>query len=323
MCPACGGTNAHYSQRLTALDAASNFVRPWADEKRHGELVKCIAGLWGSDEARLVGCGDCGLRSADPFVGGDANFYALAYGRQSLHPYPGWRWEYGLTQAVITSTTGTVLEIGAGDGAFQRKIIAEGVEPSRLHATEFNDGARQALRALGVSVGAADFRDSPPATHSVVCGHQVFEHLGDLNQAFEAFERITAPDGVVAVSVPNGAHSLRQEAAGGQIDMPPNHVSTWNVRAFRALAERHGWQVSDYREEPISRLRSAKLLAMSRAFRARTRRASLPALAERWAPSPRARYMLMGVSAASKFPLAYWASAVPCGGSVWVAMKRA
>jgi hypothetical protein len=322
-CPACGGGDAHQTHRLGVADAASTFVRPWVDRARHSELVHCIATLWGADEVRLVRCDDCGLRSADPFVAGNAKFYALAYGRESFHPYPASRWEYQLTQAVIASTAGTVFEIGAGDGAFQRSVIAEGVDPSRLHATEFNDNARQVLHQRGVTVTAADFREMPAASHAVVCGHQVFEHLDGLDEAFDAFERLTAPDGIVALSVPNGTHIERTETAGGQLDMPPNHISTWGYTAFNAVAHRHGWRVADYREEPVSRLRAAKELAISRSFQARTQRTSFPALAERWSPSPRARYMATAAAAGANLPFAYLASSVAHGGSIWVAMKRA
>lgn len=322
-CPACGGGDAQQTHHLEVVEAATNFVRPWVDKVRHEELVRCITELWGDDNARLVRCGDCGLRSADPFIGGSEKFYSLAYGRESLHPYPGARWEYKLTHAVVNSMTGTVLEVGAGDGAFQRSAIANGIDPSRLHATEFNDGARRALRQLGVSVAAIDFRELPVAAHAVVCGHQVFEHLGDLDEAFEAFDRLTAPDGYVALSVPNGMNTLQTESVGGQVDMPPNHVSTWGFTAFQALARRRGWEVADYREEPASRIRAAKKLAMSRTFRARTRQMSFPALAERWSPSPRARYGLMAAAAAAKLPSACFAVTAPYGGTIWIAMKRA
>jgi SAM-dependent methyltransferase len=216
-----------------------------------------------------------------------------------------------------------VFEIGAGDGAFQRSAIAEGVDPSRLHATEFSAHGREALRDLGVSVTADDFRDLSAADHAVVCGHQVFEHLDGLDRAFDAFDRLTAPDGVVAVSVPNGTHVERAETAGGLVDMPPNHISTWGPAAFDAAAHRHGWRVVDYQEEPISRSAAAKQLAMERVLQARTKRASLPALAERWSPSPRARYVAMAAAAGAKLPFAYLASSLPTGGSMWVAMKRA
>ena len=269
-CPACCGGSAHETHRLGVAEAALSFIRPQVDQARYSELLQRISELWGTDEVSLRRCDECGLRSADPFVAGDARFYELAFGRESVHPYPASRWEYRLTEAVITSTTGTVLEIGAGEGAFQRSIIAKGVAPSRLFATEFSSRGHRTLAALGVSFAATDFRELPPASHAVVCGHQVFEHLDRLDEAFDAFDRLTAPDGTVAVSVPNGKHIEHGEAAGGLIDMPPTHVSTWRFTSFDAIARRRGWKVADYREEPVSRLRSAKELAISRTFQART-----------------------------------------------------
>jgi 2-polyprenyl-3-methyl-5-hydroxy-6-metoxy-1,4-benzoquinol methylase len=321
-CPGCGRRDGHQIHRLSVADAALYFVRPWVDLDRYSELVESLTALWGADQARIVRCDDCGLRSADPFVAGNAKFYGLAFGRESAHPYPAWRWEYQLTEQVITSTTGTVLEIGAGDGAFQRRIIAAGVDPCRLHATEFSVGGRRALGELGVTVTDVDFRELPAATHAVICGHQVLEHLDDLDATFAAFDRLTSPDGVVAVSVPNGVHIERTEAAGGMLDMPPTHVSTWRPKAFIAAAGRRGWKVTDCREEPIARVRAAKELAQSRTFRARQRQTSFPALVERTSPSARVRYMLMAANAVTRLPSAYLASSVPYGGSLWVAMSR-
>src|SRR4051812_42091971 len=110
-CPACGGGDAHQTHRLGVADAATNFVRPWIDRARYDQLADRIGSLWGGDGVRLVRCHGCGLRSADPFVAGDAEFYALAYGRRSFHPYPASRWEYRLTREVIAAAHGTVLEI--------------------------------------------------------------------------------------------------------------------------------------------------------------------------------------------------------------------
>lgn len=321
-CPACGGTDAHQTHRLEVFDAATNFVRPWVDPVRHGDLVERIGTLWGADDVRLLRCHNCGLRSADPFVAGDADFYALAYGRKSFHPYPASRWEYGLTREVVAAATGRILEIGAGDGAFQRSVLADGMDPARLHATEFNDDARSSLRELGVTVTAGDFRDLPVADHAVVCGHQVFEHLDGIAESFDAFSRLTAPDGVVVLSVPNGSHVERTETAGGLVDMPPNHISTWGKPAFDAAARRHGWKVTGYREEPVGRVRAAKELAISRSFQDRARRSSLPALAERWSPSPRVRYVATAAAAAVKLPGSYMTACEPHGGSLWVQMRR-
>ncbi len=321
-CPACGEGDAQPTHHLTATEAALSFVRPWVDQGGHDELAKCIQELWGADAARLVRCGHCGLRSADPFVGGNAHFYALAFGRESVHPYPASRWEFQLTQSLVASSTGTVLEIGAGDGAFQRRLIHGGIDPARLHATEFNESACRELRELGVRVDATDFRELGPAEHAVVCGHQVFEHLGNLDETFDAFDRLTATGGVVAVSVPNGTNMQRTEDAGGLIDMPPTHVSTWVFKAFHAIAHRHGWTLVDYREEPISRIRAAKELAISRTLQGRMRSQSFPALVERRSSTPRARFALTAVAAMSKFPSALFASGEPHGGVLWAAFKR-
>jgi SAM-dependent methyltransferase len=321
-CPACGGENSRETHQVHVNDAAMYFVRPWIDRSRYDQLVQCITDLWGTETARLVRCADCALRSADPFVAGDQEFYALAYGQESFHPYPGQRWEYQLTQALIKETEGPVLEIGAGNGAFQRSIVAAGVDPSRLHATEYNQRAREALLELGVTVTATDFREMDSANYAVVCGHQVFEHLSNLDETFQAFDRLAAQDGFVALSVPDGTTVLKTESAGGEFDMPPNHVSTWCFTALDAAARRRGWRVAAYHEERIPRLTSARNLAVGRTVQARTRHSSFSALIERQSSSPRSRYLFSAIPAIAQLPAIWRRTNEAHGASIWVALKR-
>ena len=321
-CPGCAANDPLDDWLFSLPEVTAHFVRPWVEPVRFAELSDCIRSLWGTNQVALVRCGACGLRSANPFVAGNAKFYALAYGRESFHSYPGWRWEYQLTREAIPKS-GTVLEIGAGDGAFQRGLIGAGISPSRLYATEYSAIGRDALESLGVSVTSTDLRELPPAGHAVVCGHQVFEHLDDLDGVFRAFDSLTAPKGIVALSVPNGATIARTEASRGEIDMPPNHVSTWQKTAFQAAGIRRGWKIVDYREEPASRLGAAKSLAKSKVFRSRQKRTSLTARLEQIAPSADIRYGLMALSAAAQLPAAYLKSSKPSGGAIWVLMSRA
>ncbi len=323
-CPGCGAADATDIQTVDVSEAARCFVRPWAELERYSQLVACISGLWGSDKARIVSCGRCALRSADPFVAGTPEFFSLVYeGKNSVHPYPSWRWEFQLTQDVVCRTKeGTVLDLGAGDGAFERRLIAAGVEASRLYATEYSPEARQALQNLGVSVTGADLLTLPPANHSVVCGHQVIQHFADLDAVFRAFDSLTGPDGVVALSVTNGIHKAAQQIAGGLFDMPPNHISTWRYSAFVSAAGRRGWEVIEYREEFMSKVESAKALAVSRTHRARQNPKSVTSKLERLAVTPRARYALMAASAATRLPAAYLRTKDSYGGSIWVLLRR-
>ncbi len=321
-CPGCGSDKGREKHRISSAESAVSFVRPWVDPERHARLVECIDALWRSNEARIMECSDCALRTADPFVAGTPEFYELAFGSNSVHSYPGWRWEYQLTKELVKASNGTVLELGGGQGAFQRGLIADGVEPSRLFVTEYSTKGRQSLEQLGVEVCGLDFRELPPASHAVVCAHQVFEHLDDIDGAFDAFEALTAEDGAVALSTPNGVNTIRLEDAGGEFDMPPTHISTWQYSAFHAAARRRGWKVAEYREEPVSRFEAARYLAVSRAMRSRQSKGTVTAAFERLAPSPQARYGLMAISAAAHFPSAYLTSRDRHGWAIWVLLKR-
>lgn len=323
-CPGCGSPEAHVELTLTSVEAADYFVRAWSEPKIHSQLVECIGSIWDSEEARIVNCASCGLRSSDPFVSGTGEFFSLVYGqRDSVQPYPAWRWEFQWTRSLVQSTSGTVFDVGAGDGAFQRCLIDAGIAPSRLYASEYNSDARQALVELGVNATGADLTELPPASHSVVCGHQVIQHLANLDGVFRAFDALTSPDGLVALAVSNGIHKARQAAAGGLMDMPPNHISTWQYSSFKAAAALRGWQLVDFKEQSVSRVGSAKALSISQTHRARQNPNSLTAMIDNLHVSPRARYRLMAMSAASRLPLNLITKREPCGGSIWALFSRA
>jgi hypothetical protein len=201
-------------------------------------------------------------------------------------------------------------------------LMRSGIAPSHLFATEYNQNARQELLKLGVSASDQDIRDLPPAKHAVVCGHQVIQHLADLDGVFRAFNSLTALDGVVALSISNGKHKANQEAAGGLFDMPPNHISTWRRSSFEQAAMKRGWKVVDYEEQEIARLAARRALAVSRTHRSRREPGSITSLLDRYAPSPRIRYGLMAACALARLPRACMTTDGPFGGSIWVLMQR-
>lgn len=323
LCPGCGAREGRQVRSVDATEAAICFARPTDEPERYEKLVASIRDLWGSGEARIVECGVCDLRTADPFVAGDREFFSVAYGRRSAAPYPQWRWEYKLSADVVAGIDGSILDVGAGDGAFQKILLEAGVDATRLFATEYDVDAGNALTRLGVRVASEDLRQLPRANHAVVCGHNVIQHLDDLDGVFRAFDWLVSPDGFVILSMSNGIHKLNEEAAGGLVDLPPNHISTWRRSSIVAAATRRGWKVVDYQEQPVSRLSSARSLAIARTHAARKRPNSLTSVLERRATTPRMRHNLMAVSAASRLPAALLRSHKPYGGAVWTLLCRA
>jgi SAM-dependent methyltransferase len=195
------------------------------------------------------------LRFAWPFIAGDGEFYNLAY---PYSDYPEERWEFDQTvQALpaVLGAEGPVLEIGSGFGHFLRKIAPAQVPPGRVVAVEYNDVARQRLKALGFNAVGEDIRsaafDHLSGQLAAVFMFQVLEHLDDLGGLLQRLNQLLRPGACVFMAVPNPERIEFNESNGALFDMPPNHISRWTESAFKALASRAGWTLTDYCTEPL------------------------------------------------------------------------
>jgi len=124
ICPACRAGDGRPIQRHSVEAATEHFVPRGRDETRHGRLVEHLRTLWEGDSVELQQCDRCGFGFAVPWVGGDAEFYALAHAGDPH--YPRDRWEFGETLSTLArrDMPGAlrVLEVGAGDGAFLDRL---------------------------------------------------------------------------------------------------------------------------------------------------------------------------------------------------------
>ena len=122
-CPVCRSEAARLLWAVTSSQAAQHFVLKERDAARYSELVSHIEGLWSGTRCEVVRCDVCGFCHSQPFIAGDARFYQLAYGEQT--GYPKSKWEFQVTCDALAGcdhSHHTLLEIGAGDGAFIRAI---------------------------------------------------------------------------------------------------------------------------------------------------------------------------------------------------------
>lgn len=255
-CPACEARVPEQPvHRFTAREAAQHFVLAEEFPGVHRQLEAHIGKLWGADHCSVLACTACGLRFAWPFVAGDGKFYNLAY---PYSDYPEERWEFDQTvQALpaVLNAEGPVLEIGSGFGYFLRKIAPAQVAAGRVVAVEYNDVARQRLQTQGFNAIGEDIR-SPAFDHlagklAAVFMFQVLEHLDDLGGVLQRLNELLRPGACVFIAVPNPERIEFNERSGALFDMPPNHISRWTESAFRALATRAGWTLTDYRTEPL------------------------------------------------------------------------
>src|ERR1035438_4646413 len=143
-CPFCSHGAGHVLYQVTSAEAAAHFVSPRRNSARNARLQLIIERLWNKQTCQLVECGCCGGVFAFPFVGGDSEFYQVAYEEQKAGSYPIDRWEYRESLRLCDHLgsawfkTSSCLEIGAGDGAFVKGLLNAGVPQGAITALEYS-----------------------------------------------------------------------------------------------------------------------------------------------------------------------------------------
>jgi hypothetical protein len=275
-CPICQSTRAVRLYAVTAVQSANHFLRREVDPDRHAKMLAEIQRLWGGPSCTIIRCRQCSFVYAFPYVAGRETFYSLFLSSPS---YPQNRFEFGQTAAILKARCGTagpalsLLEVGAGDGAFLRQVSPALVPQANILCTEFSAAGATTLRALGFACEMADVRTlrNPRDQHrfSAICMFQVLEHLDDLDGLWEAFNRLAAPHADLFLAVPNDAWIEYHERHEGQLDMPPNHVGRWNRTAFETIGRRHGWELRAHVVQSATRRSFLRQIAASRFFQAR------------------------------------------------------
>jgi 2-polyprenyl-3-methyl-5-hydroxy-6-metoxy-1,4-benzoquinol methylase len=253
LCPVCGGEQG---KRLWSVDsdaAARHFLVPGALPEAFTALVEHIEQLWRSRNCDIVQCDGCSFVYSYPYVAGDKHFYDLAYQRTG---YPAWKWEFQSALERIVSASSPnfrVLEIGAGNGAFVRRLTESGaVRPQNIVTTEYSDYGRSRIESLGIKCIPRDVRELQEGSFDAICMFQVLEHLDGLDGLFEKLTATLNRGGSLFLAVPNDRRIEFNETNGALLDMPPNHIGRWNHEAFSRIAERSGLRLHDHSVEPFS-----------------------------------------------------------------------
>lgn len=259
-CPVCRSAAGRLLYTVDSQSAAQHYVLFETQPERHTALRRYIESLWKQNHCSVVSCEGCGFGFPDPYVAGDAGFFELAYQRSG---YPGWKWEFERTLQVLQGlkrqgrlANGRLLEIGAGDGAFIKRIAPALLPRSSVVCTEYSSYGLEALGSYGITCVPKDIRDSAPeieeGAFSAVCLFQVLQHMDGLDELFERFNEITEPAAHLFIAVPNRHRIEFNELHGSLLDLPPSHVGRWSRRAFETIGGRHGWSIRTYEIEPES-----------------------------------------------------------------------
>ena len=209
--------------------------------------------LDGIDGITLYRCGDTGLLFFRPVtVAGPAQLY------ESLQTFPWYynrgKWEHAAALGFLPPT-GSVLEVGCGDGVFLDACQSRGIEATGL---ELNPAAACAARGRGhrVVVGAVEeLSAGHPDFFDAVCAFQVLEHVAEPGSFLRQMTKMVKPGGHLILAVPNRDSFLSEANRDLEIalDLPPHHMSRWNVESFRRLEAWYPLRLVTAAFEPLAR----------------------------------------------------------------------
>ncbi len=261
-CPICGYKEGKLLYTVTVQTAAQNFILKEVDEVKHNKLTNHIDKLWGQSNCNLIRCDACSFVFANPYVAGDAIFYNLAYERTG---YPKWKWEYQKTVDKITEinfktdtykSSFNLIEIGAGDGAFVRKISPQLIPKENILCLEFSEFGRNNIENYGIKCLSEDVRSLSPLNYAtkfdIICMFQVLEHMDRLEELFNQLNALSSVNAHLFIAVPNANQIEFNETYGCVLDIPPNHIGRWNLKSFQTIGNSFGWTVTEHLYEPLN-----------------------------------------------------------------------
>lgn len=141
-------------------------------------------------------------------------------------------------RAVRAAAPGSILEIGAGEGALGEWLARQGsytgIEPDSV---SFRLLERRLAACRNATALCTDDRDANLEPVDLVCAFEVLEHLPDDASALERWRRLVVPGGALLVSVPRGPerYNAWDEYVG--------HLRRYSRQDLHGVLERAGFAV--------------------------------------------------------------------------------
>ena len=150
-----------------------------------------------------------------------------------------------LVQEVTGKKTGTLLDVGAGTGAFSNAMQLAGW---KITALEPDDTARgNALTKYGLILQSPDtlFTLDAEQFDAITMWH-VLEHVHDLHGHLSQFQKLLKPGGRLLIAVPNytsyDAKSYREHWAAYDV---PRHLYHFSPKSMQLLGNAKGFELVD------------------------------------------------------------------------------
>lgn len=227
------------------------------------ELIKSYKNLYEIQVDRCFGevkeillceCPLTGLHFYTPAsCAGDPLFYEhMSEKPWYYHPE---RWEHRSIAHLIKPGS-SILEIGAGDGAFSS--LLHSIPGVTYHGLEFNPEAiknaeKKSIRLFRQSI--VEHSKTTSNHYDIVCSFQVMEHVPDIASTIEHSLAVLKKGGRLIVAVPNNSVSfinvLSNIHPSKYLNMPPHHMNLFDERSLPALSVCFPMKVEQTILEPL------------------------------------------------------------------------
>jgi SAM-dependent methyltransferase len=252
-CPVCKSINKTFFLTVNSEQSVEHLLKK--RDERFYSLQKHVESLWHGNECNIIKCEKCGLVYAFPFVAGDAKYYNLIYTDNT--DYEEWKFEYDQTYQELFGTknrTLKLLEIGAGNGEFVKKISENIIPAENIHCTEYSDYGKKEIENLGIKCFSLDIRDHEfiikGYKYDIICMFEVLEHLDNLDDLFTKLNLVTNSGSSLFIGVPNNRQRKIYEDGGIIQDMPPVHLTRWNYESMNIIAKKYQWSIQKHKAQP-------------------------------------------------------------------------
>lgn len=232
LCPVCAG-EAQVTLRLDAGDIRARLMR---------ELCTPVPPDLVIGDYEMRRCGACSLVFADPMRAGDSAFYRWVTGFPHYHADD--RWEWGAVRRLLAARgTTRLLELGCGEGIFLASL--GGLKNVRAEGIDLSESSAAAARARGLNVRCISLEEvlRENRRFDVIFMSHVLEHVEDPLKIVMSCKALLEPGGEIVFSVPYSPTS-REYRELDIMNLPPHHLTRWNMASLTRLAEVAGLKLS-------------------------------------------------------------------------------